>query len=245
MGMNSAKICSSVCGARCCREVGRVPFLGERYEAPFYTLFLGAFPDIEGPSPTRRPFVVEFQVPQEFPHCLALDAQGLCTIYDERPISCRRFPMTDDGGIHPFCPLDEVSLGEDVHGDREYLRRRDAIDGHILRAISQGLAREISDLLQEERPFEAPLLYNGYLILMLEAAGLDPSDVLSSQKRLLETSMSKGYKSLTFIIPETDYVVGAETEGLLANLEWLEHRLHHLQMGQKVRIALETILSRG
>ncbi len=245
MKRKTTEICSKVCGARCCREVGRLPFLGERYEALFHTFFLGAFPDTEGPSPSRRPFVVEFQVPQEFPHCPALNSLGLCSIYDERPFSCRRFPLTDKGEIHPFCHVDGVSLGEEILGDAEYLRRRDLIDAYLLDAISRRVVDEVAEILQEERPFEAPLLYNGYLVLMLEAAGLDSTSVLSSQKRLLKSSIKEGHDVLTFIIPDTDYVIEADVEGLFANIEWLEYRLNQLDMGQKIGHTLETILSKG
>ncbi|OCC14469.1 hypothetical protein DBT_2198 [Dissulfuribacter thermophilus] len=242
--MEIRKICSDRCGALCCREVKRLPYLGENNEVIFSTLLIGALPDIDEPTPERRPFVVEWLIPQEALSCPALTKDNLCAIYCDRPLSCMRFPRVGENELHPFCPERNLALGKCI-SDPPYLTKRDLLDGLILEAIENREFDFISTLIQENKPFESPLLYNGYFLATMYNANVDPYMALNGQKKVLKKYQEMGNSVLTFIIPDTDYVISCEVEGLLANIEWLEFRVKHDQMFQKIVRALESRLFKG
>jgi len=81
----SAELCGEQCGAKCCRGPGSVT-LTKAEAARLRAKNRGFNPE---PAENDR-YVVRWA---EDEHCAFLGADNLCTIYSERPLACRRFPM--------------------------------------------------------------------------------------------------------------------------------------------------------
>jgi len=56
---------------------------------------------------------------------------------------------------------------------------------------------------------------------------------------VLEGYRSRGFHEITFLIPDSEYAMTAEVEGLLANLSWLEARILNWNMAAAVASAIE------
>jgi Fe-S-cluster containining protein len=214
------------CGDPCCQAVKRIPYQGENSSLLFKHILIGAFPDIvdgEASEP-RRPFVTEWVIPGEASACPAYTDEGLCRIYDARPRACRSFPRNRDGSLHPRCPMGTLVGGEMVP-DPSFLLDLLHLDLHLLHLISEEGEEGMGRFIGEARPFNAPLLYNGYLLALWIIAGVDIAGAINGQRAVLEAYRLQGYQELTFLVPETDYQISGDIEGLLANLRWLELRI--------------------
>ena len=224
------------CPARCCEAVKRLPYLGEGDPVALSTLLLGAVADDEPPDPgrPRRPVVVEWIVPGEAPCCPAYTADGLCSIHPHRPLACRRFPVTSQGGFHPFCPHPKEIGGEPW--EPVPLEERVArLDAHLLNLLAAQGSGAAGAVVGEEDLLRMPLLYNGYLLAVLLMAGVDLERCLKGQREVLHRYRVQGLEELTYRIPDTDYAVSAAIQGLEANLAWLKARME--EWGMAVRVA--------
>jgi Fe-S-cluster containining protein len=230
------------CADPCCDAVKRIPYQGENDPLLFRHILIGAFPDIvEGEaSEPRRPFVTEWVIPGEAPACPAYTDEGLCRIYDARPLSCRTFPRTRDGGLHPRCPMGKLVAGE-MAPEPSFLLDLLRLDLHLLSLLSGEGEKGMGRFIGEARPFNAPLLYNGYLLSLWIIAGVDIAGAIEGQHAVLEAYRDQGLRELTFLIPGTDYQISGDIEGLAANLQWLELRIKEEDLMEDVGRNLELL----
>ncbi len=238
-----AKIVCQECTARCCEAVKRLPYLGETDNRLFATLLLGAVGDCEEFSSQRprRPFVMEWIIPGEASSCPAFGTDLLCSIHPYRPLACRRFPLTSGGGYHPFCPHPE-EIGGEPHLAVKYEKGLPALDAHLLNLMSAKGEEAAAAFIGEESLSRAPVLYNGYFLASLLLAGADPHAAIAGQRTVIKRYAAAGMDRITFLIPDTELAMTAETEGLLANLDWLEARISNWNMAGELRGSMKRAL---
>lgn len=98
------------------------------------------------------------------------------------------------------------------------------LDLHLLSLLAEEGEEGMGRFIGEARPWNAPLLYNGYLLASWMIAGVDVNKAIEGQRAVLEAYRLLGLQELTFLVPDTDYQISGEIEGLVANLQWLEFR---------------------
>ena len=239
---NHSDICVQ-CGALCCKAVKRIPFLGETAPELYGSVLTGAFPDTEPVADHRRrgfrrPFVVEWVIPGEASSCPCLTDSGLCGIYGSRPFACRKFPLTEKSGPHPFCRFSEHVNGERVP-QSPVMAAQAMLDALILSMLVSDDRNGASRLLREDDPMRPPMLYNGYLAAIWIITGVRISECIEGQKRVLDRYRNKGFGELTFLVPDTGLEITCGIEGLHANIDWLEWRIANEDMEQGIRRSLE------
>ncbi|MBI4499377.1 MAG: YkgJ family cysteine cluster protein [Chloroflexi bacterium] len=104
MGRTDKAICSSICGARCCKwgfveltqeEAERLPRLARELHLPQ--------PEIVAYERNGQPAWIMHATP-----CLFLNKSNLCGIYKDRPEHCRIFPDT----WREWCPLSRQQFAD-------------------------------------------------------------------------------------------------------------------------------------
>ncbi len=224
--MSHVHVCK-LCPDPCCLAVKRIPYEGETTPGLFSTLLVGALgqgPLEDGSRGFQRPFAVEWVIPGEAAGCPAFTGEGTCGIYPIRPVACRVFPLMRDGGTHPACPFGNEVAGE-PRGHSRFLQDLATFDAHILNAFYKKGEVAYGELIGEDRPLAAPLLYNGYLLAALIIAGVDLEVFFKGQRLVLGRYRAGGLEDLTFLIPDTDLEISGPIAGLEANLEWLALRV--------------------
>ncbi len=203
-----------------------MPFNGECERACFSTFLIGSFPTYEKDDPIKenlRPYVIEWMVPAEIEGCLAYKDR-LCSIYESRPLACRNFPLISEGKFHKFCKMGKYFLGQEFYKS-DFMERVDKLDSFLIKMLRQKGKEGLSNILMEERPFEAPLLYNSYLALVLLINCKEIFKLLESQILLLKRFQKMELEEITVLIPGTEFCITGEVEGLMANLNFLIYRL--------------------
>ncbi len=221
-----ATICLE-CPEPCCKHVKHMPYLGEDSTAIFSSLLMGAFPlfglneDLREDIPL---FALEWIVPAELSECLAY-RNGLCTIYEDRPLSCRNFPVIGpDNRLHEFCHNKESFLNSPFIEPR-FLSKAARLQSFLQKTLNAKGMSGLSNVIHEENPSSMPLLYNGLWALTLVSAEVDVQMAMGGQKELLKRLALMGYSEVTVLIPYSDYCISGQLEGLLVNLQYLELRL--------------------
>ncbi len=225
--MSHVHICKQ-CPDPCCLAVKRIPFEAETAPELFSNLLIGALgqgPCNHGGDGFQRPFAVEWVIPGEAEGCPILTEDGICGLYSVRPVACRLFPRTSNGDIHPACPFGDKVSGE-AHTPSSFLTDLAKFDAHLLNTFHQNGEAAYGELIGEERPLSAPLLYNGYLLTALLLAGVDLEIFFQGQRRVLRHYRDSGLDKLTFLIPDTDLEISGPVSGFEANLDWLALRVH-------------------
>ena len=243
------------CKNSCCRAVKHMPYQGETSENTFSSLLLGAFPDInqesageghEGDSSGRayrRPFVAEWLIPAESNACPCLDSEGLCSIYVDRPLSCRQFPLDSHGSPHPFCTFPEGFSVCERPSNTSFTDSLDNLDLLLARLSDRGGEGAVLDFLLEESDTGTPMLYNNYLLCMLLLSGSniqsEITNALAGQMAVLESYSKKGMRELTFLVPGTDYCITSATDELIVNVTYLFARVEQQELAQRLFERLE------
>lgn len=234
------------CTESCCRAVKHLPYQGETDPVLFKSMLIGAFPDLHHANPEdntgqRRPLVTEWLVPAEADACLGWNRDGLCSIYSHRPLACRQFPLNADGSVHPFCSMPERFQGQ-VRMESTFSRVTDRLDLFLLELKDNSGESAVSDFLMEDETGGFPLLYNTYLLALLIIAGGNVLKQLESQGKALEKYRHTGLDDMTFIIPGTEYCIGAPIESLHLNLMYLIARIREQDMHTRLKQRLERIM---
>ncbi|NPA94003.1 MAG: YkgJ family cysteine cluster protein [Thermodesulfobacteria bacterium] len=236
------------CPTPCCRHVKHLPYLGECSSRVFETFLLGAFPLfglIDQANQGVPLFAMEWIVPGELDRCPAYDHHGLCTIYDDRPISCRNFPLINpEGTLHDFCPFAE-NFKEAKFIDSDFPPKAQDIDLHLKNILVQKGMDALAEVIHEAKPSNLPLLFNSVWALMLVLAGADVFEAIRGQRALLKGLRANGLEELTVLIPYTDYCITGEIQGILANLDYLRLRLEDEGLFEKLETLLKGISSQG
>lgn len=240
------------CTEPCCRAVKHLPYQGETDLQLFSSMLIGAFPDFpnpgeeictEGNTDRRRFLVTEWLVPAEAGACLAWNHDGLCSIYPHRPLSCRQFPLNSNGSIHPFCSMHEGFHGQVCKEKNTFAEVNDRLDLFLLDLEDKGGRNAVFDFFMDDGTGEFPLLYNAYLLALLILAGGNVIKQLESQEKTFEKYKNMGLEYMTFIIPGTEYCIGAPTESLHINLMYLIARIHEQDMCAQIKRRLERVMN--
>lgn len=86
------EICSKQCGAKCCRAPSRMVILRE--EAELMSLLMGKERAQSTPVVPKDNGTFEMHFKDTGGACPFLDQKtNLCTIYDQRPLACRKYPQ--------------------------------------------------------------------------------------------------------------------------------------------------------
>jgi len=183
-----------------------------------------------------RPFLItEWIVPAELSKCIAYSSKKLCKIYKNRPISCKNFPLIAQNKVHEFCSFKERFL-DGVFYEPTFLKQISLIDFYLFKIFHEKGEDGLKERLFEDKPFNSPLLYNNYLVLILLLSKVDIIGALNKQNVLLNSLKECSIEEITVIIPGTDYCLTGSLEGLKANLEYLiykiekENLIEHLKM---------------
>jgi len=225
------------CHEPCCRHVKHLPYMGERAKVLFKTFLLGAFALLDEGRYISREYVsfdMEWIVPAEIDGCLAYTKEKVCSIYHERPISCRNFPViTPKGDVHGFCPRAKKFAHIAFH-EPVFIKRAWKLTEFLSQEYLMHGEKALSRSILEKRPANTPLLYNGLWVVFLVLAGADVTEAISGQKRLLTKFKAKGFHQITVLIPGTDYCITGEIDGLMANLDYLSLRIEREDLLAKV-----------
>jgi len=222
------------CPSPCCQAVRRLPYLGESDPIIFEYLLIGSFPDPnllyenqDDDKRFRRPFIVEWTLPIESLRCPAYTEDKLCKIYDHRPLTCKMFPRTHTGEIHPFCPLGEAVCTVKRWEEPPFTKRLAQLDSFLMNKLflEKDGKRVIAELLVEEEPFKGPALYNSYLVLVMLLANVDVKRALLNQHSAIERLMAQGLEEVNFYIPDSDEIMPASLSGLKINIDYLLMRI--------------------
>ena len=205
-----------------------MPYMGEKSEILFKSLILGGFTLIDGRDERMKgpiSFDMEWIVPAELDGCLAYSAKKTCAIYDERPVSCRNFPVINpQGHVHDFCPFGS-SFSSIAFHEPVFLKRAASLARFLSKTYARHGKAGLTKYILEERPANMPLLYNGLWVLFLVLAGVEVLQAIKGQRRLLNVLKARGINEVTVLIPGSDYCISGEIEGLLINLEYLRLRI--------------------
>ena len=213
--------------------------MGESYDVLYRTLLLGAFPlwMVETVSPSHF-WAMEWIIPAELDACPAYLESRLCNIYEERPVSCRNFPVIGLGRkMHDFCPHTHEFSGARfiIPG---FLERMDRITGLVRNEREKFLGLILEDSLSS-----VPLLYNGLWCIFLMVGEMDVYGAIKGQRRLLKQIKSDGHQELTVLIPHSDYCVTGEVDQLMYNLDYLEARCEQDNLLEKCHQMVSEILA--
>ena len=232
------------CPNPCCQAVKRLPYLGENDPIIFKYLLIGSFPDPnllnenKGNTPNRfrRPFIVEWTLPIEVLKCPAYTEDKLCKIYEQRPLTCKMFPRTHTGEIHPFCPIGEAVCTVKRWEEPPFTKRLAQLDSFLMNKLflEKDGKRMIAELLVEDEPFKGPALYNSYLVLVMLLADVDVKQALLNQYSAINRLMSQGLEEVNFYIPDSDDIMPAILSGLKINLDYLLMRINEEKLLQKL-----------
>ncbi len=225
--------------------------MGEKELKIFEYLLIGSFPDptlITGVKKDikrfRRPFIVEWTLPIEISSCPAYTKDKLCEIYKKRPFTCRMFPRTHTGEIHPFCPMGESVCTVKRWKEPIFTRRLAKLDAFLMNMLflKKDGERLLAELLYEENPFRGPALYNSYLILVLILAKVDVKTALLNQRIAIKRLKSQGLEDVNFYIPDSDNIMPAKLSGIEINLDYLLFRIEREQLLEKLTTIIREIL---
>ncbi|GEM_PF-2801998 len=215
------------CPNPCCQAVKRLPYLGEKDPIIFEYLLIGSFPDpnllLNKNIRFRRPFIVEWTLPIEVSKCPAYTKDKLCKIYKHRPLTCKMFPRTHTGEIHPFCPFGEAVCTVPKWQEPEFTKKLAKLDSFLMNKLflEKDGRKILSNILHEEESFKVPALYNNYLILVLLLSGANIKQCLTNQYKAIKNLISLGLDEVNFYIPDSDEIMPANLSGLKTNLDYL------------------------
>ncbi len=205
-----------------------MPYMGECEVVLFQKLLIGAFPlwaeDLV--SLTDLFFDVEWIIPAEQPSCPAYSESRLCSIYDQRPVACRNFPLIDSSGkLHEFCPNRAV-FAKGTFLMPPFCDKLEKFRTFLKTLYEQKGEKAVKCFfLQDDDIGQMPLLYNELWCLVLTISGMDVHRAIEGQRTLLRALQYKGLNNVTVLIPHTEYCITGEIDGLLINLEYLSARI--------------------
>ena len=221
-----------------------MPYMGEKSEILFKSLILGGFALLDdGREWTGTiSFDMEWIVPAELDACPAYSAKKTCIIYDERPVSCRNFPVINSQGfIHDFCPFGS-KFSSIVFSEPVFAKRAASLTRFLSKIYAQHGKTDLARYILEERPANMPLLYNGLWVLFLVLAGVEVSQAINGQRKLLNVLEARGFNEVTVLIPGSEYCISGEIEGLLINLEYIKLRIENEDLLAKSQDVLAQLL---